>query len=166
MTLVPVHFITMTSNWARWRLKSPAPRLFTQAFIQVQIKESIKAPRHWLCEGNSPVTCEKPRAKNQYRGRCFHLMTSLFPGVEQDNRRHHKAAHLTNDISPVSRRYHSCTKSNIHRFSSELHDSVIVLRRTQTLKLNDWQRRVTVNPLSNIARYPPKTHYHSNPTAQ
>ena len=27
-----------------------APRLFTQPFIQVQIKENIKAPRHWpLC---------------------------------------------------------------------------------------------------------------------
>ena len=34
---------------ARWCLKSPASRLFTQ-FIQVQIKENIKAPRHWpLC---------------------------------------------------------------------------------------------------------------------
>ena len=31
----------------RWRLKSPASRLFTQAFIQVQIKENIKDPRHW-----------------------------------------------------------------------------------------------------------------------
>ena len=41
--------ITMTSQWARWRLKSPASRLFTQpfVFIQVHIKESIKAPRHW-----------------------------------------------------------------------------------------------------------------------
>ena len=28
------HFITMTSQWARWRLKSPASRLFTQTFIQ------------------------------------------------------------------------------------------------------------------------------------
>ena len=28
-------------------LKSPASRLFTQAFIQEQIKENIKAPRHW-----------------------------------------------------------------------------------------------------------------------
>ena len=35
--------ITMTS---RWRLKLPASRLFTQAFIQAQIKENIKAPRH------------------------------------------------------------------------------------------------------------------------
>ena len=42
--------ITMTSEWARWRLKSPASRLFTQPFIRVQIKENIKAPRHWpLC---------------------------------------------------------------------------------------------------------------------
>ena len=42
--------ITMTSQWARWRLKSPASRLFTKPFIQTQIKENIKAPRHWpLC---------------------------------------------------------------------------------------------------------------------
>ena len=27
-------FITMTSYWARWRLKSPASRLFTQPFFQ------------------------------------------------------------------------------------------------------------------------------------
>ena len=32
------------------RLKSPASPLFTQPFIQAQIKENIKAPRHWpLC---------------------------------------------------------------------------------------------------------------------
>ena len=29
----------MTSQWARWRLKSPASRLFTEAFIQAQIKK-------------------------------------------------------------------------------------------------------------------------------
>ena len=39
--------ITVTSQRARWRLKSPASRLFTQPFIQAQIKENIKAPRHW-----------------------------------------------------------------------------------------------------------------------
>ena len=33
---------TMTSWWARWRLKSPAWRLFTQQFIRAQIKENIK----------------------------------------------------------------------------------------------------------------------------
>ena len=42
--------ITVTSFLARLRLNSPASRLFTQAFIQTQIKENIKAPRHWpLC---------------------------------------------------------------------------------------------------------------------
>ena len=41
-----MHF-TMTSKWARWRLKSPASPLFTQPFIQTHIKENIEAPRHW-----------------------------------------------------------------------------------------------------------------------
>ena len=36
-------------------LKSPASRLFAQTFIQAQIKENIKAPRHWPLCGNSPV---------------------------------------------------------------------------------------------------------------
>ena len=36
--------ITLTSLWARWRLGSPASRLFTQAFIQAHITENIKAP--------------------------------------------------------------------------------------------------------------------------
>ena len=38
--------IPVTSSWARWRFKSSASRLFTQSFIQTQIKENIKAPRH------------------------------------------------------------------------------------------------------------------------
>ena len=43
-------FTTMTSLWARWRLKSPASRLFTQLFIQSKTKENIKALRNWpLC---------------------------------------------------------------------------------------------------------------------
>ena len=50
--------ITVMSQWARCRLKSPASRLFTEPFIQAQIEENIKAPRHWLCAGNSPVTGE------------------------------------------------------------------------------------------------------------
>ena len=33
-------------QWARWRLKSPAS-VFTQPFIQAQMKENIKALRHW-----------------------------------------------------------------------------------------------------------------------
>ena len=45
--------ISGTSSWMK-------------SFIQAQIKENIKDPRHWLCEGNSPVTDEFPtqRASN------------------------------------------------------------------------------------------------------
>ena len=50
--------ITVTSKWTRWRLKSTASRLFAQPFIQEQIKENVKAPRHWPLWGNSPVTGE------------------------------------------------------------------------------------------------------------
>ena len=34
--------------------------IVTQLFIQAQIKENIKAPRHWRCEGYSPVIGEFP----------------------------------------------------------------------------------------------------------
>ena len=57
--------ITMTSSWARWRLKSPTSRLFTQAFIQAQMKESIKAPRHWSLCGEFWI----PRTNGQWRGK-------------------------------------------------------------------------------------------------
>ena len=39
----------------RWRLKSPASRLFTQPFIQARIKENIKAPRHRPFCGEFPA---------------------------------------------------------------------------------------------------------------
>ena len=51
-------YIAMTSQWAGWRLKSPASRLFTQPFIRAQIKENIKARVTGLCVGNSPGTGE------------------------------------------------------------------------------------------------------------
>ena len=50
--------------WTRWRLKSPASRLFVQPFVQAQIKENIKAPRHWLCEENPPVTIGFPSQRD------------------------------------------------------------------------------------------------------
>ena len=45
--MVTSSVMIVTSYWAWWRLKPPASRLFTQPFVQVQIKENIKAPRHW-----------------------------------------------------------------------------------------------------------------------
>ena len=57
-----IHYnaITMPSQWARWRLKSPASGLFTQPLIQTQMKENIKLGVTDLCAGNSPVTGEFP----------------------------------------------------------------------------------------------------------
>ena len=52
--------ITLTSWWSRWRLKSPASRLFAQSFIQAQIKENIKVPRHWPLCGEFTRTGEIP----------------------------------------------------------------------------------------------------------
>ena len=46
---VGVGTVTVTSQGARWRFKSPAPRLFTQQFIPEQLKNT-KARRNWhLC---------------------------------------------------------------------------------------------------------------------
>ena len=68
--------ITVTSLLARLRLRSPASRLFTQAFILTQIRENIKVLRHWpLCReftGDRWIPC----TNGQLRGKCFHLMTS------------------------------------------------------------------------------------------
>ena len=54
----------------------PASRLFTQPFIQTQIKENIKAPRHWPLCGEFTGDRWIPRTNGQKRGKCFHLMTS------------------------------------------------------------------------------------------
>ena len=51
--------------WARWRLKSPASQLFTEAFIRVQIKENIKALRHWPLLGKFTGDRWIPRTKGQ-----------------------------------------------------------------------------------------------------
>ena len=62
--------------FVRWRLRSPHSRLFTQSFIQAHIKENIKAPRHWPLWGEFTGGRQIPRTNGQWRGKCFHLMTS------------------------------------------------------------------------------------------
>ena len=70
-TIVAV-FLYGTLRWARYRLKSPASRLFTQSFIQAQIKEHIKAPRHWpLCpRGIKPGPVNSPHKGPVTRKMC------------------------------------------------------------------------------------------------
>ena len=47
-------------------MASQITRLFPQPFIQTQIKENIKAPRHWPLYGKSPVVGEFPAQKASY----------------------------------------------------------------------------------------------------
>ena len=53
-------------------------RLFRcrSSFIQMQIKENIKAPRYWPLYGEFTGGRWIPRTNGQLRGKCFHLMTS------------------------------------------------------------------------------------------
>ena len=61
-----------TSQWRhkepRLRLKSPASRMFTEPFIKTQIKENIKAPRHWPLCGEFTGTGEFPAQTASYAG--------------------------------------------------------------------------------------------------
>ena len=66
------------------RLKSPALRLFTQPFLQAQIKENFKAPRHWPLWGEFPGDWSIPRTKGQSREKLFHLMTSSWNTISQE----------------------------------------------------------------------------------
>ena len=93
--------ITMTSWWGRWRLKSPASPLFTQPFIKAQIKENIKAPRHWPLWGEFTGGGQWiPRTNGQLRGKCFHLMTSLCVGSVSMS--WHRAVYPTHKIGCVA----------------------------------------------------------------
>ena len=60
-------FIKVTSYWPPWLLKSPASWLFTQSFVQVQIKENIKALCHWPLWGKFNGDRWIPRTKTQWR---------------------------------------------------------------------------------------------------
>ena len=62
----------------RQSLKSPASPLFTQSFIQTQIKENIKAPRHWPLCGEFTGDRWILRTNGQQCGKSFHLMTSSY----------------------------------------------------------------------------------------
>ena len=62
------HSDVITGAMASW--------LFTPRFIQAQIKENMKAPRHWPLCGEFTGDRLIPRTNGQWRGKCFHWMTS------------------------------------------------------------------------------------------
>ena len=68
--IMPLYIITVASQWARWRLKSPASILFVEPCFEARIKENLKAPRDWPLWGEFPAQMASNAEK------CFHLMTT------------------------------------------------------------------------------------------
>ena len=56
--------ITVTSEWARWRLKSPAFGWLAESFNAQIKKQNIKAPHHWLLCGEFTGQFPAQRASN------------------------------------------------------------------------------------------------------
>ena len=56
---------------------SQIPGVFTQSFVQTQIKENITVPRHWLFVGNSPVTDDFPQEGPVTRKMFFYPLCSV-----------------------------------------------------------------------------------------
>ena len=67
-----------------FRLRSLASRLFAEPFVQAQIKENIRIPRHWPLCGEFTGDRWIPLIKGQQRGKCFHLMTSSWKSTRPD----------------------------------------------------------------------------------
>ena len=65
--------ITVTSWLARWNLKSPASRLFSQPFAW---RRSTKTSKLHVTGRKPPVSSRWIPPKGKWRERCFHLMTS------------------------------------------------------------------------------------------
>ena len=64
-TMVPVYYSDVT-------MSAMASQKFTQTFVQAQIKENIKAPRHWPLWGEFTADRWIPRKKG-------HLTRKMFP---------------------------------------------------------------------------------------
>ena len=76
---------------ARRRLKSPGSWLFTQPFIQAQIKESVNAPRHWPLCGEFTGEIPPQRASNAQNVSIWwrhHVMTGTLTWHHDINKHH------------------------------------------------------------------------------
>ena len=102
----------------RWCLKSPASRLFTHPFVQAQIKENSKAPRHWPLWGESTGDRWIPLTKGQwhskvsiwwrhhdwwhYRQADIYLLTQVSPNIDEARALHEHSSSLMKKIVATS----------------------------------------------------------------
>ena len=61
--------------------QSPASWLLTQSFVLAQMNENIKTPRHWPLCGEFTGDRWIFRSKGQWRGKCFHFITSSWSRI-------------------------------------------------------------------------------------
>ena len=80
------NYIIVKSQWAPWRLKSPASRLFARPIVLTHIEENTKHPRYWPLWGEYTGDWWVPLTKGQWRGKCFHPMTSSWTKIAQIHR--------------------------------------------------------------------------------
>ena len=57
------------------------PNCLLNRLFKAQVRENIKAPRHWSLCGEFTGDRWIPRTKGQWRGKCFHLMTSSWISI-------------------------------------------------------------------------------------
>ena len=140
---VKMHYSDVIMGWLR--LKSPASRLWTQPFIQAQIKENIIAPRHWpLCgESTGDRWIPAERASNTenvsmwwrhhvdtyYHGAVQQSMYTLHNIIERRNKRSLGNTSL-NTVPSQTKRFTNTRPFNYkyRQFSN--------IRRTQSQNIN------------------------------
>ena len=95
---------------ARWCLKSPASRSFTQRFNQVQIKENIKAPQFLRRIHRGPVNSPQkwPVTRKMFRLDDV-IMEIKIVGVSLDDRLNFNS-HVTDIYNGASRQINSFTR--------------------------------------------------------
>ena len=69
-------YITVTSQWVRWRLKSPASRLFAQGFFRALIKRKHQSSASLAIVGGIHRWPVDSPHKGPVTRKCFHFMTS------------------------------------------------------------------------------------------
>ena len=123
-------------------LKSPAPRLFSQSFIQAQIKENIKAPRHWPSCGETPGPVNSP-----HKGPVTRKMVPFDDVIMKSVlHTHHTVndAYLMGTLPSHSNEWSICSSSNALNLNSyrKTNDTPISLQQFNTY--HKWSCRTFI----------------------
>ena len=88
------------------RLKSPASRLFAEPFVQAQIKENIKALRHWPLWGESTGDRWIPHQKAPVSRKMFpfddFIISTAWVGVSEISGQHRNTLQWRHKSAQVS----------------------------------------------------------------